>query len=188
MEEFDACIEMLAGSSLKHVYNEKRGKLVVHRKSAFPLPKNFNYGFIKGTLSHDGDPLDVFVMSSKRLRLGSTVKARAIGLLYVKDETGIDNKIMAVDSSDKTMGEILELSMLDREKLNSLIYMLEHNKDGLKGKWTKGLFNWGQQKSALGNTCLVQEFPEQKYLKLLPALSKLNRQYLQLCNNDLFFY
>ena len=148
MEEFDACIEMLAGSSLKHVYNEKLGKLVVHRKSAFPLPKNFNYGFIKGTLSHDGDPLDVFVMSSKRLRLGSTVKARAIGLLYVKDETGIDNKIMAVDSSDKTMGEILELSMLDREKLNSLIYMLEHNKDGLKGRWPK-VYSIGDSKKAL---------------------------------------
>ena len=87
-------------------------------------------------------------MSSKRLRLGSTVKARAIGLLYVKDETGIDNKMIAVDSSDKTMGEILELSMLDREKLNSLIYMLEHNKDGLKGRWTK-VYSIGDSKKAL---------------------------------------
>ena len=137
MVEFEAYIEMLAGSALKHVYSEKLGKLVVHRKSALPLPEGFNYGFIKGTLSADGDPLDVFVMSSKRLVLGSTVKVRPIGLLYVKDEMGPDNKIMAVDSSDKTLDGISELSDIGEEKLRSLSYMLEHNKDGLKGRWTR---------------------------------------------------
>ena len=128
---------MLSGSSQKYVYDEKLGKLVMHRKSALPLPEGFNYGFIKGTLSADGDPLDVFVMSSRSLALGSTVKARPIGLLYVKDEMGQDNKIIAVDSSDKSMKGISELSMLGKEMLSSLSYMLEHNKDGLKGRWTK---------------------------------------------------
>ena len=137
MEEFDAYIEMLAGSSQKYVYDETLGKLVVHRKSALPLPEGFNYGFIKGTLSADGDPLDVFVMSSRSLGLGSTVKVRPIGLLYVKDEMGQDNKIIAVDSSDRSMDGLSELSMLGKEKLSSLSYMLEHNKDGLEGRWTK---------------------------------------------------
>ncbi|OJI07555.1 MAG: hypothetical protein BK997_02990 [Candidatus Micrarchaeum sp. ARMAN-1] len=137
MEEFEAYIEMLSGSSQKYVYNEKLGKLVVHRKPALPLPEGFNYGFINGTLSADGDQLDVFVMSSKSLALGSTVKVRPIGLLYVKDEMGRDNKIIAVDSLDKSTKGISELSMLGKEKLSSLSYMLEHNKDGLEGRWTK---------------------------------------------------
>ena len=137
MEVFDAYIEMLAGSAVKHVYDEKQGKLVVHRKSAIPLPKRFNYGFIKGTRSEDGDPLDVFVISNRGLKLGSTIKIRPIGILYVEDEMGIDNKIIAVDALDSSTGGIREFSEFGGEEIGKLSHLLEHNKDGMEGRWTK---------------------------------------------------
>ncbi|MGC8537989.1 MAG: inorganic diphosphatase [Candidatus Micrarchaeia archaeon] len=137
METFDAYIEMLAGSALKHVYDEKQGKLVVHRKSALPLPEHFNYGFIKGTSSEDGDPLDVFVISTKQLKLGSTIQVRPIGILYVEDEMGIDNKIIAADASDGSIASLNEFHEIGEEEIRKLSYMLEHNKDGLEGRWTK---------------------------------------------------
>ena len=137
MELFDAYVEMLAGSAVKHVYDERLGKLVVHRKSAIPLPKHFNYGFIKGTRSDDGDPLDVFIISNRRLKLGSTIKIRPIGMLYVEDEMGIDNKIIAVDALDSSMDGIREFSEFDAQEIGKLFHLLEHNKDGMEGRWTK---------------------------------------------------
>ncbi len=137
MEIFDAYIEMLAGSSVKHVYDEKRGRLIVHRKSALPLPKRFNYGFIHGTMSEDGDPLDVFVMSNKRLKLGATIRIRPVGVLYVEDEMGSDNKIIAVDASNRRMDSFNEFLELGNDEIAKLSYMLEHNKYGMEGRWTK---------------------------------------------------
>lgn len=137
MELFDAYVEMLAGSAVKHVYDEKLGKLVVHRKSAIPLPRHFNYGFIKGTRGEDGDPIDVFIISNRRLKLGSTVKIRPIGILYVEDEMGIDNKIMAADASDSSMDGISEFSELGAKEIGKRFNSLEHNKDGMEGRWTK---------------------------------------------------
>ena len=137
MEAFYAYVEMLAGSAVKHVYDERLGKLVVHRKSAIPLPKHFNYGFIKGTRSDDGDPLDVFIISNRRLKLGSTIKIRPIGMLYVEDEMGIDNKIIAVDALDSSMDGIREFSEFDAQEIGKLFHLLEHNKDGMEGRWTK---------------------------------------------------
>ena len=135
--EFEGYIEMVSGSNVKHVFDESLGRLVVHRKTALPLPHPFNYGFIKGTKSPDGDPLDVFVLSTKQKEPGSSVTLRPIGMLYVEDEMGQDNKVIAVDIGDETVAELKDISDMGEESIASLIYLLEHNKDGLEGRWTK---------------------------------------------------
>ncbi|MEM0201990.1 MAG: inorganic diphosphatase [Candidatus Micrarchaeaceae archaeon] len=137
MDEFDAYIEMVAGSNIKHVFDEKQGKLMVHRKTALPLPDPFNYGFIKGTTSGDGDPIDVFVISSRKLALGSTIKIRPIGMLYVVDEMGEDNKVIAIDALDESLNGIDDIDKVDAKLMQTAKYLLEHNKDDIEGKWTK---------------------------------------------------
>ncbi|EQD68473.1 inorganic pyrophosphatase [mine drainage metagenome] len=137
MEEFEAYIEMVAGSDIKHVFDEKQGKLVVHRRLSAPLPHPFNYGFVKGTHSDDGDPIDVFVISSLPLALGASVRMRPIGVLYVDDEMGIDNKVIAVNSTDSSLNNIADISHIEDKIMDEIKYSLEHNKDGLPRRWTK---------------------------------------------------
>ena len=134
MDYIEGFVEMVAGSNIKHVFDEKEGKLKVHRKTAMPLPEPFNYGFIKGTMGEDGDPLDVFIMSDSKVELGATVRLKPIGMFYVKDEMGMDNKIIAVPEGDSIHADI---SDVDRKHLDNLAYLLEHNKDGMPGRWTK---------------------------------------------------
>jgi inorganic pyrophosphatase len=134
MDYIEGFVEMVAGSDVKHVFDEKENKLKVHRKTALPLPEPFNYGFIKGTMSEDGDPLDVFIMSDSKIELWATVKLKPIGMFYVKDEMGVDNKIIAVPEGDSAYADISDIG---RKHLDNLIYLLEHNKDGMPGRWTK---------------------------------------------------
>ena len=134
MDYIEGFVEMVAGSDVKHVYDEKEKRLKVHRKTAMPLPEPFNYGFIKGTMSEDGDPLDVFIMSDSKVELGATVRLKPIGMFYVKDEMGVDNKIIAVPEGDSAYADISDIG---RKHLDNLIYLLEHNKDGMPGRWTR---------------------------------------------------
>ncbi len=137
MEEFEAYIEMIALSDMKYVFDENQGKLVFHRKLPWILPAPFNYGFIKNTRSGDGDPLDVFVISNSKITLGSTLKVKPIGVLYVVDEVGIDNKIVAVNPEDESVRGIQDISELGEKKLNELKNILEGNKRNIPGKWTR---------------------------------------------------
>ena len=127
-------IEMVAGSDIKYVFDEEMQKLKLKRKTAIPLPEPFNYGFIKGTMGEDGDPLDVFVISENALELGSTLKLDPIGMLYVEDEMGVDNKIIAIPQGSGIANSIMDISP---EQIDKLVYLLEHNKDGMEGRWTK---------------------------------------------------
>ena len=55
-----------------------------------------NYGYIPHTLSDDGDPCDVLVLSPVPLITGVVVRCRPIGMLKMDDEAGGDTKILAV--------------------------------------------------------------------------------------------
>ncbi|MGC8651665.1 MAG: inorganic diphosphatase [Candidatus Micrarchaeia archaeon] len=146
-----AYIEMEAGSRVKHVFNEKKKELLMHRLLKEPLIEPFCYGFIKGTKSGDGDALDVFVMSSRHISAGDEVDAEPIGVLYSEDEMGEDNKIIAVEKYDKSYGGMLDISQVDKRLLYALLYQIEHNKDGLEGRFTKikGIGNAKEAKDAI---------------------------------------
>ncbi|MCL4373325.1 MAG: inorganic diphosphatase [Candidatus Marsarchaeota archaeon] len=146
-----AYIEMEAGSRVKHVFNEEKNELLIHRLLKEPLIEPFCYGFIKGTMSGDGDPLDVFVMSGRHISAGDEVNAEPIGVLYSEDEMGDDNKIIAVEKYDKTYGSMIDISQVDKRLIYALLYQIEHNKDGLEGKFTriKGIGNAEEAKAAI---------------------------------------
>ena len=59
-----------------------------------------NYGFIPRTFCDDGDPLDVLVLGQEAVHPLTLVDARAIGVMRMRDEKGIDDKILAVSVHD----------------------------------------------------------------------------------------
>jgi inorganic pyrophosphatase len=108
-----------------------------------------NYGYIPHTLSDDGDPCDVLVLSPVPLITGVVVRCRPIGMLIMDDEAGGDSKILAVPI-DKLSS--LYLAVQSPEDLPDIItrqiaHFFEHYKDLEPGKWVKSL-GWGSAEQA----------------------------------------
>src|SRR5690554_5676827 len=94
--EITVIIENPVGSTQVKYETDKNGRLVVDRfrKAAMAYPGN--YGFIPDTLSDDGDPVDVLVLETIPVHPGVAIMAVPIGVLFMTDEKGDDEKIIAV--------------------------------------------------------------------------------------------
>src|SRR5438309_2233470 len=96
-EEFNVIIEIpMAHQPVKYEMDKESGALLVDRFLQTSMVYPCNYGFIPNTLSGDGDPADVMVITRIPVMSGSVIRARAIGVLLMEDESGIDEKILAV--------------------------------------------------------------------------------------------
>jgi inorganic pyrophosphatase len=93
-EEVNAVIEIPRGSSNKYEYDHELGVFKLDRTLYSPLFYPFDYGWIAGTMSADGDPLDVLVIGSHPTFTGCVVTCRPLGVLMMRDEKGADEKIL----------------------------------------------------------------------------------------------
>lgn len=110
-EEINVVIDVPKGCSNKYEYKEKEGFFELDRVLYSPLFYPADYGFIPQTASEDGDSLDVILLTSFPTFPGCVIKARPVGLLLMRDEEGIDNKILAVplEKVDPRFKEIKKL-------------------------------------------------------------------------------
>ena len=92
----------VGGEPIKYELDKNAGTLVVHRFLYTPMRYPGNYGFIPHTLSDDGDPVDVLIASTRALVPGCVINCRPIGVLLMEDESGGDEKIIAVPASALT--------------------------------------------------------------------------------------
>lgn len=97
-ETFRAVVEIPKESRNKYEIHE--GLLQLDRVLHSPLSYPTNYGFIPRTKAKDGDALDVLVWSRFPLNPCCVVHVRPLGMLKMRDEEGIDNKILAVPRKD----------------------------------------------------------------------------------------
>jgi len=97
---FPAYIEIPKGSKVKYELDKRTGLLMVSRVLYSAVHYPANYGFIPRTYCDDGDPLDVLVIGQEEVVPGVLLRARAIGLMQMRDEKGQDDKIIAVHVDD----------------------------------------------------------------------------------------
>lgn len=97
---FPTLIEIPKGSKNKYELDKETGLLRLDRVLHGAIHYPANYGFIPRTFCDDGDPLDVLVLSQEPVHPLTLVEARAIGLMRMRDEKGIDDKIIAVSVHD----------------------------------------------------------------------------------------
>ncbi|MFN3265000.1 MAG: inorganic diphosphatase, partial [Aquificaceae bacterium] len=99
----------------------------------------FNYGFVPQTLADDGDPVDVLVISRYPVAPGSVLRCRPIGALQMRDEEGVDTKLLAVPHSklDPTYDSIKSPEDLPEITLSRIKHFFEHYKELEPGKWVK---------------------------------------------------
>ena len=92
----------VGGEPIKYELGKDAGTLVVDRFFYTPMRYPGNYGFIPHTLSDDGDPVDALIASTRALVPGCVINCRPIGVLLMEDESGGDEKIIAVPASALT--------------------------------------------------------------------------------------
>jgi inorganic pyrophosphatase len=99
-EAFPAFIEIAKGSKVKYELDKETGLLRVDRILFSAVHYPANYGFIPRTYCDDGDALDVLVLCQEPVAPMSIMRARAIGLMQMRDEKGLDDKVIAVHLDD----------------------------------------------------------------------------------------
>jgi len=139
-DEVHAVIEIPAGGApIKYELDKESGALFVDRFLHTPMFYPANYGFIPNTLGDDGDPLDIMVITPFPLVPGCVVTCRAVGVLEMADDKGLDEKILAVpvDSVYPIYCDVKSHSDLPSLVTEQIEHFFTRYKDLEKGKWVK---------------------------------------------------
>jgi len=138
-DKVKAVIEIPFGSNIKYEIEKESGAVVVDRVMHSAMYYPANYGFVNKTLSQDGDPADVLVLTEYPMQAGSVVNCRLIGVLIMEDESGVDEKLLAVPVSkiDPTYEEIQDIDDLPKHTLAKIRNFFETYKMLEPGKWVK---------------------------------------------------
>ncbi len=139
-EDINVIIEVpVGGHPIKYELDKDSGTLVVDRFLYTPMTYPGNYGFVPHTLSDDGDPIDVLVCNTRPLIPGCVINVRPVGVLVMEDNSGEDEKIIAVPSAEltKRYDNVNDISDMPEITLQQIEHFFEHYKDLEPGKWVK---------------------------------------------------
>ena len=149
-EDVNVIVEVpVGGHPIKYEMDKEAGTLVVDRFLYTPMTYPGNYGFVPHTLSEDGDPIDVLIASTRPLVPGCVINVRPIGVLKMEDNSGKDEKIIAVPSPKLTQryDKVKDYTDLPEITLKQIEHFFEHYKDLEPGKWVK-IIRWGDAAEA----------------------------------------
>jgi inorganic pyrophosphatase len=137
------------GHPVKYEMDKASGTLFVDRFLHTAMQYPANYGFVPHTLSEDGDPVDVLVVSRIPVVPGAVVRARPIGVLLMYDEAGRDEKILAVpvEKLNPYYKNVRNYTDLPEILIKRVTHFFEHYKDLEDDKWVK-IERWGDAAEA----------------------------------------
>lgn len=138
-DKVNVIIEIPYGSNVKYEVDKDSGLVVVDRVMYSAMFYPANYGFVPNTLAEDGDPADVLVLNAYPLQAGSMIASRLIGVLVMEDESGMDEKLIAVPVSkiDPSFDKIQSLEDLPQIVLDRIKNFFETYKMLEPNKWVK---------------------------------------------------
>ncbi|PYM13111.1 MAG: inorganic pyrophosphatase [Candidatus Rokuibacteriota bacterium] len=117
IEEYFRCvIEIPKGSKTKYEVDKRTGLLYLDRVLYSAVHYPANYGFLPQTYCDDGDPLDVLVLGQEPVVPLCVLRARAIGMITMRDEKGRDDKIIAVHVDDPEYEHFRDVSELPQHR------------------------------------------------------------------------
>jgi inorganic pyrophosphatase len=135
-------VEIPAGSRNKYEFDEELGGIVLDRRLFTSMSYPADYGFIEGTLGEDGDPLDALVLVGDPTFPGCRVRARPIGLFYMTDEKGPDEKVICTSLNDPAWARVHDIHDLQPEYRDEIEHFFQVYKQLEKKKTaTRGFGN-----------------------------------------------
>ena len=148
--DFNVIIEIpMHADPIKYEVDKKTGAMFVDRFMSTSMHYPCNYGYIPHTLSDDGDPVDVLVISPVPLITGVVVRCRPLGMLKMTDEAGEDAKLLAVPihKLSSLYQDIISYQDLPKLTLSQIAHFFEHYKDLEPNKWVR-IDGWEDSASA----------------------------------------
>jgi inorganic pyrophosphatase len=125
---FPAVIEIPKGSTNKYELDKETGLLRLDRALHSAVYYPADYGFIPRTFCDDGDPLDVLVLGAEPVYPLTIVEARAIGVMRMRDEKGVDDKVVAVSVRDPAYADYRDKAQLPAHVLRQIRRFFEDYK------------------------------------------------------------
>jgi inorganic pyrophosphatase len=139
--QFDVIIEIPKGQRNKYEMDHKTGRIRLDRMLFTSTRYPSDYGFVEDTLADDGDPLDALVLLEDPTFPGCVIRCRAIGMFRMRDEKGLDDKVLCVVATDPRMAclrDIDDVTSFDRLEIQ---HFFEVYKELEPGKSVEG-FSW----------------------------------------------
>jgi len=149
-EDLNVVVEVpVGGEPIKYELDKDSGTLWVDRFLYTPMRYPVNYGFVPHTLSDDGDPIDVMIASTRPIVPGAVMNTRPIGVLKMEDESGEDEKILAVPAPDLTRRyeKVTSFRQIPEITLQQIEHFFSHYKDLEPGKWVR-IVGWEDEEVA----------------------------------------
>ncbi|MCS5710201.1 inorganic diphosphatase [Candidatus Berkiella aquae] len=137
-DDINVIIEIPAHSEpIKYEVDKETGSLFVDRFLSTSMYYPCDYGYVPQTLSDDGDPVDVLVITPIPVNHGCVIRCRPVGILSMRDEAGDDLKILAVPINKLTplYNHVQEPEDLPPLLINRITHFFAHYKDLEEGKW-----------------------------------------------------
>jgi inorganic pyrophosphatase len=138
---FDVTIEIPKGQRNKYEMDHETGRIRLDRMLFTSTRYPADYGFIEGTLADDGDPLDALVLLDEPTFPGCLIRCRAIGMFRMRDEKGLDDKVLCVAATDPRMahlqdiGDVSDFDLLEIEHFFQVYKALEPGKEVETARW-----------------------------------------------------
>jgi len=147
LDRVDVIIEIPKGSRNKYEFDKDKKSFKLDRMLFSSMHYPSDYGFIKDTLAEDGDPLDALVLVTEPTFPGCLIESKPVGLFKMRDEKGVDYKILCVPVGDPLWNHIGRLKdipphlLIEIEHFFAVYKELEHKKTAVEG--------WEDAESAL---------------------------------------
>ncbi len=132
-------VEIPKGSRNKYEFDEELGLFKLDRMLFSSVHYPADYGFVREAWGEDGDPLDAMVIAGEPTFTGCVIEAKPLGLFKMRDEAGIDHKILSVPVSDpqwswmQTLDDVPKHLLLEIEHFFSIYKDLEQKKVATEG-------------------------------------------------------
>jgi inorganic pyrophosphatase len=107
--ELTCFVEIPQGSRNKYEYDEERQVIRLDRHLFSSVVYPADYGFLEETAGENGRHLDALVLVNEPTFPGCRVDVRPVGLFRMRDQAGIDDKVLCVPVGDPEWRDVHEL-------------------------------------------------------------------------------
>ncbi len=111
-------MEDTVDSESKNYFDERNLTLVESVDVSVPYP--YPYGFIPDTVTQDGDAVDCFIITARKLQVGQTVRCCVVGLMEYTEIYDIGARWRSVDDHKVLVVPVGEKISLNDEIKNKL--------------------------------------------------------------------
>ena len=107
--DIEVTVEIPKGQRNKYEVDHATGRIRLDRMLFTSTRYPSDYGFIEDTLADDGDPLDALVLLEEPTFPGCLITCRVLGMFRMRDEKGLDDKVLCVPAGDPRQAHLREI-------------------------------------------------------------------------------